>query len=54
MPHGRRTESILNQREKKKEYLDKYWCINLTSKVHRILEQGLKEQINKDMEVKEY
>lgn len=37
----------------KKEYLGKYWFINLTSKVRSVLEQVLKEQMNKDIEVKE-
>lgn len=39
--------------ERKKAYLGKCWFINLTSEVRRVLEQVLKEQINKDTEVKD-
>lgn len=51
-PYDQRTESIVNER-KKKECFGQYWFINLTFKVCRFLEQVLKEQINKDVEVKE-
>ena len=52
VPRDFRTESTLNEREKKENF-GKYWFINLTSKVRSVLEQVLKEQINEDMEVKE-
>lgn len=37
----------------KNEWFGQYWFINLTFKVCHILEQVLKEQINKGLEVKE-